>query len=48
MSENIKLEPEKKRSKVVQNENNIVEDSDKSDERKDDFSSKQDSIYLGR
>ena len=34
MSENIKLEPEKKRSKVVQNENNNVEDSNKSDERK--------------
>ena len=34
MCENFEPEPEKKRSKVVQNENNIVEDSDKSDERK--------------
>ena len=34
MSENIEPEPEKKRSRGVQNENNNVEDNDKSDERK--------------
>ena len=34
MGENIKPEPEKKRSRVVQNQNNNGEDSDKSDERK--------------
>ena len=34
MSENIESEPEKKRSRGDQNENNNVEDNDKSDERK--------------
>ena len=34
MSENIEPEPEKKRIRGVQNENNNGEDSDNSDERK--------------